>query len=205
MEKLKSILGDDLISIIKYKTGFQESYLFILKKINIKILDKIKEEYKNNYLFLTENSIKDGTDVFPLEFYNMKTEHEVLFGEDIVADLKFNKEHIRRELEFEFRSKLIHLRQEYLATKEKDLQTLIISAIPALTPMLKGMAFLKKINVDEDDLITKIGKAFDEDISVLKMISEKKEKNEKIKDEKTIIRKLMELLQNLSEKLDKLR
>ncbi len=204
MKEIKNIIGDNLISTIKYNVGFIENFLFVLKDIDILALDKIKPFNKSNYLFLTEESILNGVDVFPLEFYNIKTNYKVLQGEDIIKKLKFDKEHIRRELEFQFRSKLINLRQEYLNLKERQLKNLIFAAIPALTPMLKGMAFLKNLKTDDKDLIEKVSKAYDEDLSILKQIEEIKSKNEKIKDEEDFIQRLITLLENLSNKLDSL-
>ena len=70
--------------------------------------------------------------------------------------------------------------------------------------MLKGMAFLKNLKTDDKDLIEKVSKAYDEDLSILKQIEEIKSKNEKIKDEEDFIQRLITLLENLSNKLDSL-
>ena len=80
MKEIKNIIGDNLISTIKYNVGFIENFLFVLKDIDILALDKIKPFNKSNYLFLTEESILNGVDVFPLEFYNIKTNYKVLQG-----------------------------------------------------------------------------------------------------------------------------
>lgn len=203
IKEIKQKLGNNLISIVKYKVGFIENILFILNKIGIEELDKIKADFEENHLFLTKKSIINGTDVFPLEFYNIKTGREILYGQDIFKDLEFDKENIRRELEFEFRSKLLHLRQEYLSLKENDIQKLIFSAIPTLTPILKGMAFLKGIKVNENNIIEKVGDAFEENLLILKDIEILKKKNEKIKNKEEYIQKLMKILKNLGDKLDK--
>ena len=203
-EKIKSVLGDNLVSIIKYDVGFVERFLFVLKDIDILVLDKVKPFFQPVFLFLTKESVVNGVDVFPLEFFNIKTDHEVVFGEDVFKGLEFDKEHIRRQLEFEFRSKLIHLRQEYLSLKGKGLRSVIFAAVPVLTPLLKGMAFLKNISVSEDGLIDKVSHAFDEDLSVLKDIELLKQKNSRMVDEDLLVQRLMLLLKNLGAKLDKL-
>ena len=40
-EKIKSVLGDNLVSIIKYDVGFVERFLFVLKDIDILVLDRL--------------------------------------------------------------------------------------------------------------------------------------------------------------------
>jgi hypothetical protein len=204
MEKMKNILGKNLISILKYKTGDIENFLFVLKELNIDDLDLIKENFKENWVFLTEDTIKNGTDVFPLEFYNIKTCYELVYGKDIFKDISFKKEDIRRQLEFEFRSKLIHLRQEYISLKEKDIEKVLFSAIPALTPVLKGMAFLKGIKFDENNVVEKAGEAFGVDLFVLKELENLRKRKEKIKNDRECVMKLMKILKNLGEKVDKL-
>ena len=210
MEELKKALGKNLISVIKYKVGPEEKILFTVNELSIKTLEQIKPHFTKDYLFLTQKELKDGLDVFPLEFLNIKNNYEVLHGKDTIASLKFDKKHIRRELEFEFRSKLIHLREQYLASASKSQQKeLILSALPTLTPILEGLLLLKNTKKPEalDEIFDLIKQEYKENMTIFKKIEKIKNKELKLKanEIRNYIKELIAILTNLSEKLDKLK
>jgi hypothetical protein len=65
-------------------------------------------------VYFTVAEIESAADVFPIEFHQMESARIVLYGEDILADLKISDEHLRHQTEYELRSKLIQLRRQYI-------------------------------------------------------------------------------------------
>ena len=207
IQNLKEILTSNLITVSEY--GKQEKqHLIILQELNSEILQKIKPTINNYYnktkkypLLLTKEELLQGLDVFPLEFLNIQLNHKVIYGEDLFKNLKFKKRYIRRELEFEFRSKLINLRQGYLEVKSnKELKIIIEKAIPTILPILNGLLFLKNTEIPEslDEIFNLIQEKYKVDISILKKIETNVESLE------ASIKELIMLLSTLGKLLDKM-
>lgn len=66
-------------------------------------------------LFFTRNEIHASADVFPIEMLDIKERHRVLYGENIFRDLQVPMQLHRVQLEHELRTKLLFLRQHYMA------------------------------------------------------------------------------------------
>ncbi|HLD05389.1 MAG TPA: hypothetical protein VJG90_06735 [Candidatus Nanoarchaeia archaeon] len=204
-EKLQSVLGSDLIGISEY----EGKYVVILKRLGFDVLDKAYEEAQKINplpLFLTEEEIIDGLDVFPLEYLTMQQTHSLLYGKDVFSELEFSKEDIRRQLEFEFRSKLIQLREGYLAIahSQKLLQELLQKATPTLLPLCRGLLFLKTKDLPErvPDIYDELSNSYRINVTILHKLYNMRSYSED--EQKEIIQKLIALLQEMSQKLDKL-
>jgi len=70
---------------------------------------------------LTKADIDSSLDTFPIEFLNIKRNYTVVFGEDILEGLAFEKEFIRMQCERELKGKLLLLRAEYVNENETPL------------------------------------------------------------------------------------
>ena len=64
---------------------------------------------------LTAAEWRGSADVFPMEYADILERHRVLHGEPPFGALRVRPEHLRHQLEFEARGKLLHLRQQALA------------------------------------------------------------------------------------------
>lgn len=215
IDEFKNALKENLVSAVKFGTeGEPNNLLFVLKKLDFSILEKIKplviKHTKKNKivpLFFTEEELSDASDVFPLEFLDIKYPHEVLYGGDLVEKIKFDKKHVRRQLEFELRSKLIHLRENYIWIKKpEELKGLLKRAIPSVMPLFYGLLFLKDIEAPPDlnSLFKLVADNYKIDVSVLRKI---KKLDGKAKEEelKRYIKELMNFLAELSEMVDEMK
>jgi len=217
VENFREELKKNLFAAIKFGTeGEPNNLLFVLNKIDFEVLEQIKG-LMNKYgkklpvvpLFFTKYELKEGSDVFPLEFLDIKQPHELLYGIDVVNQIKFEKRHVRIQLEFEIRSKLIHLRENYIWIKTKeDLRDLLISAVPSLMPLFYGLLFLKdaKAPTELNALFGMIAEHYKINVQILKKI--KSLRNKKIKANDNELRKyvkdLMLFLKELVEIVDKM-
>lgn len=125
--------------VILEKLGFQELQKS-LKTVSKGIKKKIAAP-----LFLTRKHIETSTDVFPIEFLEMKENHLTLFGEDLLAPLQINPAHIRLFCEEQIKGKLIRIRQAYLeiGLKRKGVEALLKESLSSLTPIFRNLIRLK--------------------------------------------------------------
>ena len=191
----------EIISKIKYTLANEEKELLILKEINPEVLDELNK-LKENPLFFSQSELDEAADVFPLEFLNIKNTYEMIEGNDVIKNLKIDKKDIRRELEFEVRSKLIHLRQSFI-NKKTDLKELLKAVIPTLTPLIDGLLFLKKIKAPDSfqKTLTELENNYKLDVEVLRHIEQNQiPKNQII----NYINQLYTFLDELANKLDKM-
>lgn len=155
---------NNLISIYAYGDTLEQKninkksrlpLLFIFENITMDVLDNsiktVKKGLKNNIvtpLFLTPNNIKTSTDVFPLEFLEIKNNNILLHGKDLAKDIEIETKNIRLQCEQEIKGKIIRLRQTYLeqGANNKVIESLILDSFGALIPVFKGLLGLKGIN-----------------------------------------------------------
>lgn len=204
--KIKEILGEDLVTLAEYYTGDEKKLLAICKNLDLDILQKLKQSKEIPILF-TKEELMQGVDVFPVEFLNIKLHHKILYGEDILKDIKISKENLRHQLEFEFRSKLIHLRSEYLMFSGKELEALILSAVPALAPIMGGLVYLKDLkHGDTREMFDIVSEGYGIDVSILKEIYEIRRGKDKFKKEKEqYIIELIKVLSGIGNIIDEIK
>jgi hypothetical protein len=63
-------------------------------------------------LLMSEEEVHNSADCFPIEFRDMKDRRKVLYGLDLIADVKVDTKYYRAHIEHELRSKLLRLRQQ---------------------------------------------------------------------------------------------
>jgi len=229
IKEMEELSGDNLISVIKFGSeGEPNNILLVLNKLDFDILNGIKplviKHKKKGFvvpLIFTKEELFDGADVFPLEFLDMKYPHETLYGEDTINQIKFDKKHVRRQLEFEFRSKLIHLRENYIWIKNpNELKNLLISAVPVIMPLFYGLLFLKNIEPSTklDSLFKLVSDEYKVNLNILKKIKElklstkskglkifQKEKKINQKELNEYVNELIVLLTDLGKIVDKMK
>ncbi len=148
---LRDVLGANLRSVILYgstaagdhlgdKSDF--NLLVVCDKLDLEVLESLSES-TNRWvkagspppLLFTHRRLEQSCDVFPIELLDIKENHKVLFGEDPLKDLEISKSHLRHQLEYELRSKVIKLREGYLMTRGADRQVLEL-LVASLSPLL---------------------------------------------------------------------
>jgi predicted nucleotidyltransferase len=125
-------------------------------------------------LFLSKGMITSSLDSYPLEFLSMAAAYRLLHGEDVLAGLTFQKEHVRLQCERELKSKLLLLRQNYIesAGSRELLHDLIFRSIPSLTAIFQGMLYLqdRPWKVWGEDLLSSCREAFGLDAELFRTL-----------------------------------
>lgn len=65
-------------------------------------------------LLLTYEQVRRSVDVFPIEFHDLADRRALLWGHDILAEVRVGHAHLRHQCESELRAKLVGLRQAFV-------------------------------------------------------------------------------------------
>jgi predicted nucleotidyltransferase len=154
IQRLIIVCGDNLKSVILYgshasgehsQKNSDYNLLVVFDKVKFSELDQLKKQLKkwvrqdNPVPVLFEKSqFTESVDVFPIEFLDMKDNHKILYGEDPFVDMKVNDKHLRHEIEFELRGKLLKLKQGYMmADSNSDVRRLMIRSLSTFLVLFK--------------------------------------------------------------------
>lgn len=165
VEKVVDALGSNLVTLAEYYMGDKSYDLIVCHKLDFETLNKLKDLESVPTVF-TFDEIVNARDVFPIEFLNISKHHKLINGEDILKDIVITKADLRRQLEFEFRSKLVHLRRAYLrSANSEDVDEIILDAVPTMAPIIGGLMHIK--NIEGKFSVAKIKKEYGIDTQVL--------------------------------------
>jgi hypothetical protein len=100
-------------------------------------------------LLFTPGQLASSADVFPIELLDMQQSHRLLFGEDLLAGLTIQPEHLRLQLERELKTQLLALREGYLLTggKPKIVAELLTSSIAGFLVLFRAALRLYQSDV----------------------------------------------------------
>jgi hypothetical protein len=126
--KLENAYHDRLVSVILYGSaaspghhnGFSDlNVLCVLKDVTPRELgdgEPIVHWWRGHGhpspLLMSEEEAHNSADSFPVEFSDMQERRKVLYGIDVIADLRIDPKYYRAQLEHELRAKLFRLRQQ---------------------------------------------------------------------------------------------
>lgn len=179
-QKMLEIHGDNVKSISIYGSAVGEDFIQGKSNINVlvvmeridppdlkKSLKLVASGRKKGIvapLFLTMEHIRTSTDVFPIEFLEMKENYRLIYGEDILEDLSINPANIRLQCEQQIKGGLIRLYQVYLeiGIKEKKTKELMINSLGSLMPVFRNVLRLKgnDVPINKSGIISALSEVF---------------------------------------------
>jgi predicted nucleotidyltransferase len=199
VQNLQNIYKDNFISAVLY--GSASSGEFIEKRSNLNLLVILKNADLGNLkkasslinkwrfrlinpLFFSEEYIRSSTDVFPIEFLDMKENYRVLTGRDILKDISIDTKNLRFQCEQELKVKLIALRQFYLR-KSEDKPGLCVFLFKSFTSVMHILRNILRIKGKappylKQDIIKSIALEFQIDVGSWEKILAAKNKQIKL-------------------------
>lgn len=165
VKTLEQTLGTNLKTVILYGSAVTNDQTKKFSNINLLVVVEtvtadilrslvvpIKSWRQNGHpipQIFTEKTMKGASDVFPLEFLDIQLSHHVLFGNDPFVGLQINPVHLKHQLEFELRGKLLQLEQRYLELEGQPKQVieLLARSLSTFTALFKGILMLMKEQV----------------------------------------------------------
>lgn len=234
--ELKNIFSDRLKSVFIYgsKASFDSQELngdidlmVILDELKGEDLKKIAKPSKDwmdkccifkkpknpEPIFMGEKEWFNSADVYAMEYADIKENHKVVYGENLICDIPVKKEDLRFECEAQTKNLLMRFRSHYLlyADNAKELAKSIIPVTKTLNAIFKTILRLKDIEVSKSpyENLNKVHQIFDIDKEFYEKLLCFKENHCKIKDmphkevletaDKTVfeLEKLLEYINNL--------
>ncbi len=132
-------------------------------------------------LIMTCNYINRSLEVFPLEFLEMKQIHQLVYGENVLKDIKIEKADVRIQCERELKGKIQHLCQGYIKSMGNRtlLTNLLINSISGYFPIYRGILFLydQKIPRERLDVIYAMQECCHVDLNIFEKLLELRIKN----------------------------
>ena len=201
--RLKNTYGEELISVVLYGSSasgeFTTRYsnvnlLVILKDTSLDNLNKISTLITRHKfqmikpLFFSEGYIKRSIDVFPIEFLDMKENHIVLHGKDVLSSLAIDIKNLRFQCEQELKAKLVNIKDAYLRIRNKqELKKLLFSSFTSIIHILRNLVRLKGNSPSylKEDVLKDISKEFNIDTTNFNKILNAKKKNLILSSEET--------------------
>lgn len=107
-------------------------------------------------LLLTQEDLRQSSEVFPLEFLNISDHRVLLQGTDPFPDLPVNAARLLFQCEQELRGNLLRIRQRYVEgwARVEAVQALLPLSLTALIPCLRGMyRLLGRPSVTKSDAV----------------------------------------------------
>lgn len=214
---------DNLLSIYLYGSAAGKGYmpersnlntLILLKKIEIEALKGIASIYRKGSRFrivaplvLTPDYIRSSTDVFPIEFLEIKESAILLAGKDLLKDISIDLSHLREECEREIKGQLVRFRGAFLEVEgdRKGMERLVVTAISNLIFPLKNIMRLLKQEIPEgaDAVIRSCCKSLNvTDTPFLEAWRIKKGGQASLEELYAVISGYMDSLENISKKID---
>ena len=98
-------------------------------------------------LLLTRDEFAGSLDAFPIEYGAILDSHRVLHGADPFAGLTIRDEDIRRAVEVQVKSLLVHLREDFIECRGRagDVTALVADSAPAFMQLLRRIARLDDV------------------------------------------------------------
>jgi hypothetical protein len=161
--KLQAAHHDGLLSVILYGSAaagdhhekFSDLNVFcVLRQVTPKELGESEAVFKwwreqgnPAPLLMSEPEVRASADCFPIEFHDMQERRRVLFGKDVIADLKIDRSFYRAQVEHELRSKLLRLRQKAagLLSNDKALLRLLLDSVSTFLVLARHALLLSDI------------------------------------------------------------
>ncbi len=135
VEKLKEGLGGTLRSVVLYGSaagrdhhgkGSDVNLLVVVNELGLAQLRTLASLLKPwrragnpAPLIFTQDRLERSADVFPIEIFDIKAQHRILAGEDVIGGIEPRRDNLRLQVEHELKGKLIQLRARFLETGDR--------------------------------------------------------------------------------------
>ncbi|PYT30665.1 MAG: hypothetical protein DMG57_07495 [Acidobacteria bacterium] len=202
LAKVTKTFGDRLVSVVLYGSaavgdhheGFSDlNVICVLQQISTRELEESESvfrwwrEQKNPApLLLSEHEFQTSSDCFAIEFHDIKSNHRILQGKDIVSNLVVDDSFYRAQVEHELRSKVLRLRQKASgALSDQDvLRRLLVDSISTFCVLLRHALILHGVETSSKkrDVVERAHEKFGIDPAPFRSILDVREERIKPKE-----------------------
>jgi hypothetical protein len=128
VKRLTKAYGDRLVSVVLYGSAavgdytgrFSDLNIFcVLRQVTPRELSEAEPIFRwwrsldnPSPLLMSEEEVRTSTDCFPMEFHDIQEQNRVIYGRDVVSNLEIDDSFYRAQVEYQFRAKILRLRQK---------------------------------------------------------------------------------------------
>ncbi|AEA33733.1 hypothetical protein [Hippea maritima] len=183
IEKLKETFGDRLISVGRHNIGVtsflnKNGVFVVLDKVSADDLFKIKSiytKYKKQFstpLVVDKEFFRRSADVFCMEMLELKENGEVVYGENLISNIEVEDEDLRRQIEYELRSKLLILKGAFidLPLDRKVVDDIAYRSMYNFLLILRNLLRLRGKLINDATLIEEFEKEFNIKLDAFKAL-----------------------------------
>ncbi len=156
VQGLEQAVGDPLESIVLYgsavagdHTGSKSDYnvLVVLDRLGIEQMNALAPVASRwaaagnpPPLLFSRERLESSTDVFPIEFLDIRDSHRILYGRDVISGLEVGLDNLRLQVEHELEVRLLQLRERYLLTegRRERVVELMIDSLSSFLALFRG-------------------------------------------------------------------
>lgn len=159
-------------------------------------------------LIITRDYISRSLEVFPLEFLEMKLVHQLVYGDDVLKDIKIEKTDIRLQCERELKGKLQHLCQGYIKAmgNRKTMTELFVGSLSGYFPLFRGILFLygHETPKEKENVLYALNEHCNADVTVFRNLQDIRAQSfyPPIETLREVFKKLYRVLDTLAKKVD---
>lgn len=142
-----------------------------------------ERQHQPQPLFMTLEEMRRSTDVFTIEFMDIRRHRRVLFGEDVFSNLEIPTRYHRLQVEYELREKLLLLRQavSVVAKNERKLRELLLRSLPSFLTLFRHslIALGEPAPTHNNECVQTLSKLVGFDASAIKALMDIRERKTK--------------------------
>ncbi len=215
VEILKAHFEDRLISVGLHNVGItsfleNNGIFIVLDKVDADDLLNIKRvyiKYKKKYstpIVVNKDFFKKAADVFCMEILELKENAKIVYGQNPFESLEVKDDDLRRQIEYELRSKLIVLKGAFvdLPLDRKVIDNITYRSMYNFLLILRNLLRLKGNLVNDSTLIEEFEKTFSLKLEAFKILRDSPKMSfDKLLD---IFKRYLKEVENIVEISDKI-
>jgi predicted nucleotidyltransferase len=158
--RLRDALGGNLVSVVLYGSAvtgdFQETrsdlnVLCVLERVDVAALDQAgaaidwwMNKKQPAPVLLSVEEIQNAHDAFAIEFLDIRAAYRILHGKDLIEAIDVGPAHHRHQVEHELRSRLVRLRERYLALQNdrREVARLMTDSVSTFATLFRHVLLL---------------------------------------------------------------
>jgi predicted nucleotidyltransferase len=200
IDRIKLIFNEKLVSIIFYGSIVSGAHqqktsdynvLIIVDAMRIHELHRISKDlskwilkYRFSPLIFTTEQLGMLSRVFPIEFFDLQEQYQVVYGSDVLKSISLSIEDLKRQLIYEWNQKIIQIRSRVLilGTHPQELKKILFSSSNSALVLIQATLriFQKSIPATKVECLVALRQHFEFDFEIFQMIHQFKQDNTKI-------------------------
>jgi hypothetical protein len=194
-KRMEGAAGNNLVSLILYGSAASGEYdpklsnlniFAVLRDTSFKALEALSlvagwwaQQKQPPFLVMSLLEVERSTDVFTIEFMDMKRHHRLISGDDVLSGLSIPMHLHRVHVEYELREKLVLLRQRMLVAggDDKKLWDLLLHSVPSFATLCRhaAIALGHDQNANNREAIRNLASLLNSDLSAIESVLDVRE------------------------------